>query len=134
MVITKDTFTPYHAESRAVAREITKGVKTDEEKYGIITRYVDRHFAYDYIRAITVPKKNGTPDVKRCWDKKMGICMDIIAIAVGMMREVGLKAEYCIGQADRSSHAWVECEINGVMYRYDYGGKKAKAYNVKYRF
>lgn len=122
-------YVPYHAESAAYARKLAKG-KAALKRYEAITGYVSRNFVYDYIRAIQIPKKGGLPDVKGCWQKKMGICLDIASMTTGMLRAAGLKAYLCIGPADRKYHAWVETVIDGQRYRYDHDGK-AKVYKTE---
>lgn len=124
---------PYHEPSIRYAREITKGDKTQLEKFKRITHFVSQAIAYDFIRAVTIPKKNGTPDVNHAWEKKMGICLDTAAMTTGMLRAVGINARMCCGKADKQNHAWVEADIGGKRYRYDHDGK-AKVYKTERRF
>ena len=122
-------FIPYHQESRLKAKELTYGMSSAKEKYEAITDYVRGHFLYDYIRAIKIPKKNAYPDIDYCWRNKMGICQDIAAMTVGMLRTVGVNACMCVGSADGHHHAWVEATIDGKTYRFDHPheAKKYKA-------
>ena len=120
-------YLPYHAESAAYAKALVKDAKTDFEKYQLITNYVSRSFGYDYIRAIQVPKKNAYPDVATCWERHLGICMDIASMTTMMLQAVGLNAMMVYGHTEKSYHAWVEVIINGKTYRYDHDGK-AKMY------
>ena len=126
-------YVPYHAESIRFAKELTKGMVTPLEKYKAIISFVSRAIAYDYVRAIQIPKKGGLPDVDRCWKLKMGICLDIAAMTTGMLRGVGIQSTLCFGHADKAYHAWVESTINGQKYRYDHDGK-AKVYRTEKRF
>ena len=126
-------YVPYHAESIRCAKDLTKEMKTPLEKYKAITAYVSRFIAYDYIRAIQIPKKGGLPDVGRCWKLRMGICLDIAAMTTGMLRAVGIPTRLCFGYADNMYHAWVESTIDNKVYRYDHDGK-AKVYKVKKRY
>ena len=126
-------YLPYHEESVAKAKELVKDVEDDYQKYKIITHYINKNFAYDYVRAITIPKKNGLPDIAGCWEKKMGICIDIAAMATLMLQAVGLKAVLCYGRTESSSHAWVEVTIKNKTYRYDHNGT-AKSYNKERTF
>lgn len=118
-------FLPYHTASRQAAREIVARLPTGdlEGRWNAITKYVDTMFGYDYIRAITVPKKNGYPDVDRCWKNRMGICMDIAAMTAGMLKAAGVPAKLVIGKANRQPHAWVEADIHGRTLRYDHRRK-----------
>ena len=120
-------YLPYHEESIACAKELVRGVTDAYKKYKIITNYVSKNFMYDHIRAIEIPKKNAFPDVARCWEKRMGICMDIAAMTTKMLQAVGLKAVMCYGHTERTYHAWVEVTIGKKTYRYDHNGK-AKVY------
>ena len=127
-------YIPYHAESIAKAKELVKDKKDPVEIYSTIVHWVSRNFNYDWIRAITIPKKGREmPDIARCWDKRMGICMDIAAMTVGMLSAVGIKAYMCYGHTERTYHAWVEAIINNKLYRYDHNGK-AKKYNREKTF
>lgn len=118
-------YVPYHRESVEKAKELVRGKKTDLAKYLTITKYVTLMFGYDYIKAIKVAKTRGVlPDIETTWRTHLGICQDISAMVVGMLRAVGIKANLCIGKAGSNiSHAWVEAVINGKKYRYDHAGK-----------
>lgn len=121
-------FTPYHEESVKFAKQLTEGIQDPLERFYTISKWVTKHIMYDYIKAITVPKKGKeVPDLERTWKKKRGICLDIASLTTGMMRAVGLKAELIFGYADGRYHAWVEATICGKRYRYDHDGK-AKNY------
>lgn len=116
----KATYVPHYAPAEAKAKELCKGVKSLHERYEIVTRYVSDHIVYDYIRATTVPKKNGMPNVQRCWDLGMGICLDIASMTTWMLRTVSIPANLVIGWADGKYHAWVEARIEGQRYLYDH--------------
>lgn len=126
-------FVPYHRPSIQEAKKLVTGISDPMKRYEEITRYVEKGFVYDYVRAITIPKRNGLPDVDRCWKTRMGICLDISAMTVGMLRAVGLKSYLCIGMADRQCHAWVETIVSGKTRRYDHRGK-AKTYKTERRY
>ena len=118
---------PYHKESVNYAKELTKDLKTPLEKYNAITEYITDYFFYDYIRALTIPKKNAVPDLDWIWKTHSGICLDFAALTTGMLKAVGLKAAFCMGWADGNWHAWTETNINGKKYLYDHA-EKAKEY------
>lgn len=117
-------YVPFHKESVEKAMELVKGKKTELSRYKAITYYVDTTFGYDYIKAVKVAKTRGVlPDVETTWKTRLGICQDISAMVVGMLRAVGIKANLCIGKAGSNiSHAWVEAVIGGKKYRYDHSG------------
>jgi transglutaminase-like putative cysteine protease len=116
----KAVYVPHYAPAEAKAKDLCKGVRSLSERYEIITKYVSNKIAYDYIRAITIPKRGGLPDVERCWKLHMGICLDIASLTVGMLRAVSIPACLVIGWADGRYHAWVEARINGTKYLYDH--------------
>ena len=116
----KAEYVPHYAPAEAKAKELCKGVKSLQERYEIVTKYVSDKFVYDYIRAITIPKRNGMPDVARCWNQRMGICLDIASLTTGMLRAVSIPANLVIGWADGYYHAWVETRIDGRRYLYDH--------------
>ena len=101
------------------------------ERYETITRYVNGYIVYDYIRAATIPKKNGLPNVPRCWDRQMGICLDIAALTTGMLRAVSVPSSLVIGWADGHYHAWVEARISGKRYIYDHDDPNGKVRNYR---
>lgn len=123
----------YYEPSISAAKEMTKNCHSDFAKYKVITDYISKNILYDYVRAITIPKINGKPDIKRTWNYKMGICLDISALTTGMLRGVGVNAKMCIGKADKRQHAWVEVAIKNRKYRYDHDGK-AKSYKTERTF
>ena len=120
-------YIPYHEESVRKARELTAGMKDPMQKYSTVTHWVSKHFVYDMIRAVTIPKFGREfPDVEGCWKKRMGICMDISSMTTGMLRGVGVNAYMCYGHTEKNYHAWVEAHIKGKIYRYDFNGKAKK--------
>lgn len=126
---------PYHEPSAEKARKLAEGCKTPLAKYKVITDYVTRCFAYDYIKAVKVAKKRGVlPDVEHVWKLHMGICQDIAAMTVGMLRAVDIEAYLCIGTiGGRIHHAWVEAIIDGKVRRYDHDGE-APEYKEERRY
>lgn len=123
---------PYHKESVQKAKELAELAKTELSSFISITRYVSRHFVYDYIKATKIAKqKHVLPDIESTWKNRMGVCQDLVAMAVGMLRAVGIDARMCVGEAgSRINHAWVEARIDGKKYRYDFSGK-ADNYKTK---
>lgn len=122
---------PVHEPSRAYAQFLCTGIVSQAEKWQKVTAWVSKAFTYDFVRAFTTPKKNGTPDLERCWNLRMGICLDIASLTVGMLRACGINAYMVWGHADNNYHAWVEATISGKTYRYDHEnikGDKVKTY------
>lgn len=115
-----------HEPSAAKARALCKGIRSLRERYDVVTRYVSDKIAYDYVRAIVIPKRGGLPDVARCWNLHMGICLDIASLTAGMLRAVSIPASLVIGWADGRRHAWVEARIGGQRLLYDHDDPQGK--------
>lgn len=123
-------YVPVHDPSASKARALCSGARSLRERYEIITKYVSDHIVYDYVRAATIPKRNGLPNVDRCWQLRMGICLDISALTVGMLRAVSVPCSLVIGWADGHYHSWVEARIGGqrLLYDHDDPTRKIKTY------
>lgn len=61
----------------------------DREIFETIRGYIKANYMYDYVKAATVA--GGTlPDIDGCYEKKMGICQDLAALAACMLRVQGV--------------------------------------------
>lgn len=89
------------------AKELAKGL-SQREKYNAITAWINLHFVYDYIKSLTVKRYGVKPDPQGCWERHMGICGDLAALAVEMLNAAGVNAKYVTGKADGIPHAWVK--------------------------
>jgi transglutaminase-like putative cysteine protease len=108
------------------ARELCDGIIPLYERYKAITKYVSENIVYDHVRKIKITKRNGLPNIERCWRLKMGICLDISALTVLMLRAVCVPCSLVIGWADGHYHAWGEARINGTKYLYDHDDVNGK--------
>ena len=86
------------------AKELSRGL-SQKQRYRAVTDYINRSFVYDYVKALTVKRYGVKPDTESCWQKRMGICGDLAALAVGMLRAAGISARYVTGTADGIPHA-----------------------------
>ena len=102
----------------ALAEEICEGLTGQREKYEAIRAYIKKHFVYDFIRAIQV-QSGAMPDMDYVLENKMGICQDLAALACCMLRVEGVPAQFTIGYAGKSYHAWVVVYIDGQAELYD---------------
>lgn len=100
-------YIPHHAPSVLKAKELSSGL-SQQKRYKAITSYINRSFVYDYIKAATVKKYGVFPDIASCWERHMGICGDLAALAVEMLNAAGVNAKYVTGKADGIPHAWVK--------------------------
>ena len=102
-----EKFLPRHIPSMRVAILMIKGMNR-KEAYNKITRYINTSFGYDYVKAAKVSKLSDVkPDVNGCWMRRMGICLDLAALAVNMLNAIGIMARLVVGYADNNPHAWV---------------------------
>ena len=112
------------------ARELTAGMGA-RPKYDMITKWISRNIAYDYVKAAKVAKVKGIdPDPIACWATHRGICQDIAALTVIMLRAAGIRCYLCIGHVGGIYHAWVQAYIGGVVLIYDHDNKTGKP--IKY--
>lgn len=88
------------------AKELASGL-SQKQRYQAITDYINHSFVYDYIKSLTVRRYGVKPDPDGCWEKRMGICGDLAALAVEMLNAAGVNARYVTGKADHIPHAWV---------------------------
>ena len=94
---------------------------SDKDGYGAyraIRDYIRSNFVYDYVKALRV-KPGSLPDINSAWKKRMGICQDLSAIMVAMLRTQGIPAQLVIGYADGQYHAWVVAQVDGRDILYD---------------
>lgn len=103
----------------AEATKLCAGMQDQKSIYDAVCKYVTTHFVYDYIKMVTV--KAGTlPDIDYIWTKKMGICQDLAAVTVCMLRSQGVPARLMIGTVGVNSyHAWVTAYVNGNEQFFD---------------
>lgn len=77
----------------------------DREIFETIRGYIKANYMYDYVKAATVA--GGTlPDIDGCYEKKMGICQDLAALAACMLRVQGVPTRLMVGYAGKMYHAW----------------------------
>lgn len=110
----------YTADTQAVALsdQLCAGLSGDAEKLEAIRVYIHDNYEYDYDRAKSV--KSGTlPDIDYCTTNKMGICQDLAAMTVCMLRVQGIPARLMIGYTGKIYHAWAVALIDGEEVRYD---------------
>jgi len=96
------------------------GEMTDEQEiFDTVCEYMRTHFTYDFVKSVTV--KSGTlPDIEGTWTKHMGICQDLSAVMVCMLRSQGIPARMMIGTLNQNLyHAWVTAIVNGEEVFFD---------------
>ena len=97
------------------AKELTKDLKTDDQKIKAIYAYVTKHFKYDYAKAKTVTS-GYFPNVESIYAKKTGICYDYSSVVAAMLRSVDIPTKLVKGYATPTKgvyHAWNEVLVGG---------------------
>ena len=106
------------SEITALSHSLLDGCATEKEKVEAVRKYILSNLGYDYVKSLTIT--SGTlPDIEGCLTKKMGICQDLSAVAVAMLRVQGIHARLVIGYADAAYHAWVTCTADGEEIFFD---------------
>ena len=100
------------------AQTLCASLTTSKEKYDTICKYVTTQFGFDYIAAVT-NKPGQLPNVEKCFSRRMGVCQDLSAVTVSMLRVAGVPAKLVIGYADENYHAWVTAEVDGEEVLFD---------------
>ena len=113
-------YVSYTADSPAVkaANELCRDKSSAKQIYDAVCGYMKTSLAYDFVKAATV-KAGVLPDVDGCFEKRMGICQDLSAIMVCMLRSQGVPAKLMIGYADKFYHAWVVAIVDGEEQFFD---------------
>ena len=122
------------------AAELTKGLKTDNEKINAIYNYVIKSISYDYEK---IKKIDSTyvPNIDQIIKDTKGICYDYAAVFAAMLRSQNIPAKLIKGYSTnvKEYHAWNEIYLVGekrwmivdttydaVMYRNKKTYKKEK--------
>ena len=111
----------YDAQTTAVveAGTLCEGMTDQVQIYKAVCDYMKSHFAYDYIKSVSV-KAGQLPEIDEAWNKHMGICQDLSAIMVAMLRSQGVPARLMIGTLNATTyHAWVTAVVNGEEKFFD---------------
>ncbi|MBR1607057.1 MAG: transglutaminase domain-containing protein [Clostridia bacterium] len=103
----------YNQFSEAVAKagELCAG-KSPKEAYAIICDFIRDNFVYDFIKAVTV-QAGQLPEIDKSYANRMGVCQDLSAITVCMLRTQGIPSRLIIGYADNQYHAWTMTRLGG---------------------
>lgn len=92
------------------AEGITAGLEQDREKAKAIYEFVAKHVAYDVEKA-----ENNRFDMHdsalTALETGNGVCQDYAFLATGLLRAIGMDAQYVEGHAGER-HAWVEVNID----------------------
>ena len=114
-------YVDYNEKTDAVveAGKLCAKLTDQKQKYKAVCDYMKSHFAYDYIKSVSV-KAGQLPQIDDAWNKHMGICQDLSAIMVAMLRSQGVPARLMIGTLNASTyHAWVTAVVDGQEEFFD---------------
>lgn len=92
--------------------------KKPKEAFDAVKDFMSSSFVYDYVKAVTI-KAGMLPDIDGSYKKKMGVCQDLAAIMVCMLRTQGIPSKLIIGYADSQYHAWTMTIIGGKEVFFD---------------
>lgn len=111
------------------------GSKSAKENYKAIRKFMKSEFGYDFVRALMI-EAGQLPDIDYCYENRLGICQDLAAVMVCMLRVQGLPAKLVIGYADKNYHAWTVALVDGEEVFFDPTAAlgavgKIKNYNVE---
>ena len=111
----------FNAETACVveADKLCAGMTDQEQIYKTVCEFIKKNFVYDFIKSVSV-KSGVLPDIEGCWEKKMGICQDLSAVTIAMLRSQGIPARLMIGTLGSGTyHAWVTAVVNGQEKFFD---------------
>ena len=102
------------SDSAILAKELTKDLVTDKEKFEAIHNYVINNVSYNYVKAQSLPK-GYIPNADLTLAIGDGICYDFAALQASMLRSVNIPTKLVKGYSAYTSvyHAWNEVLING---------------------
>ncbi|MBQ3424135.1 MAG: hypothetical protein IJH38_02920 [Clostridia bacterium] len=102
--------------------------------YDTICNFMTSEFTYDFVRAQTI-SPGELPEIDGCFDSRSGICQDLSAVMVCMLRVQGIPAKLMIGYADKYYHAWTMALVDGQEVFFDptaaIGCLNAKKYTIE---
>ena len=128
MVQLSDENAPFLVTNQYVdyVRETNAVLKSDElatqsDVYQAICDFMTSEFQYDFARAQMIAKTQQflLPEIDECFDARAGVCQDLSAIMVCMLRVQGIPAKLIIGYADRYYHAWTTAIVDGQEVMFD---------------
>jgi hypothetical protein len=102
------------------ARTTNAVIMSDEvcsqgDAYNAICDFMTNNFSYDFARAqmIASNRLSLLPDIENSFEARAGVCQDLSAIMVCMLRVQGIPAKLMIGYADKYYHAWTVAVVDG---------------------
>lgn len=107
---------------------------TEGDIYQRICDFMVDEFSYDFVRAKTIAPGE-LPAIDECFDNRAGVCQDLSAVMICMLRVQGIPAKLMIGYADKYYHAWTVAVVDGKEVFFDptaaIGCLNAKKYTIE---
>ncbi|AOT70067.1 transglutaminase-like domain-containing protein [Geosporobacter ferrireducens] len=96
------------------AKELTKNLKTDEEKIQAVYAYVVKNVKYDYDKIGNL-NTDYVPVVDETFKSNKGICYDFSSMFAAMLRSLDIPTKLVKGYTKNAEgyHAWNEVLMNG---------------------
>ena len=109
----------YTRESPSVLKsdEISAG-KSQSQIYDEVCDFMASEFTYDFVRAVSI-SPGELPEVDGCYENRSGICQDLSAVMISMLRVQGIPSRLMIGFADGYYHAWTVSLVDGEEKFFD---------------
>lgn len=117
-----------YSTEKALVDNLTKRLKTEEEKARAIYAWIVSHIDYDYYKFNAYKEDRKLKQKSDIFKSRTGICGDIAKLYQKMAKLAGLECEYISGYAGKnvtrktlndSLHAWNAVKIKGKWYLVD---------------
>ena len=106
--------------------ELCDGLITDRDKYDAIENYISQFYSYDEDKAREIMVSNrgfGSdiiyPDIEGCYSKHKGICQDLSALMICLLRSQNIHSVMDVGWMNDQYHAWVRIFLDGEEFIFD---------------
>ena len=114
--------------------ELTDGLSKQKDIYDKVCDFMASEFNYDFVRASKITSFT-LPEVDPCFERRSGICQDLSAVMICMLRVQGIPSRLMIGYADKYYYAWTVSVVDGQEIFFDpteaIGAISAKKYQVE---
>ena len=111
-----DTISRLKSELKRIGLRSSDSASVKYQKITTDTRY---GFAYDHIAMIKRLPQTPYADLDRILSRRMGLCEELSALTVALLRLEGIPAKLVIGRANGADHAWVEAFIDNETKVFD---------------
>ena len=101
------------------ANSLSEGKTSQMEVFRAICDFVKNNFDYDFIRQVSASATT-VPDIDSTFSTGKGLCQDLAAMTVCMLRSQGIPARLMIGSHGSSAyHAWVTAVVDNKDVFFD---------------